>query len=171
RRAHGARGGDDVRGGNLLSGDRRRLRRADRGGGHRNAERGPDHHALPGRGAAHRESLLALPRGTGNGSPGEAPAAARTERATGAVPMAGADYDASARLSSGSRAAGTGRGPAPAAPVVARTAAPGAATVKSAVNRSSAAFGIARSHSSISSSIAAFHAASARFSHSPGSST
>ena len=58
RRSDGARGGDDVRGRDVLPGQRRRLRGADRGGSDRDSGRGPDHHAVPGRRAADRQPVL-----------------------------------------------------------------------------------------------------------------
>ncbi len=58
RRAHGARGRHGLRGRDLLPGHRRDLRGTHRGGGDRDAEGRPDHHVVPGRRAAHRQSVL-----------------------------------------------------------------------------------------------------------------
>src|SRR5262249_29065819 len=58
RRSDGAASRHDVRGRDLLPGHRRHVRRADRRRSHRDAERCPDHHAVPGRRAADRQSVL-----------------------------------------------------------------------------------------------------------------
>ncbi len=61
--------GHDVRGGDVLPGERRRLGGAHRGGGDRHAGRGADHHAVPGERAADRQPVLSYAAGLGRGRP------------------------------------------------------------------------------------------------------